>query len=167
MQPGRCMYLHSQAAEEEATPLVITCENEDRINQPGFNYFPAVPCYLDEWVKESQHQQFHYEESTGVIKDFAHEWELCIQFGRLALCNWSAYVAGHAHPAFSDHHIDWWYDGVTETLQHKTSWGGMFPYVSHTVKWAEVFIDHHCHQDSTGLDNINAKFRIEYCWKNF
>jgi len=58
------MYIHSEAAEEEGTPLVITCENEDRINEPGFNYFPAVPCYLDEWVKENMHQQFHYVENS-------------------------------------------------------------------------------------------------------
>lgn len=77
MQPGRCMYLHSEAAESESTPLVITCENEDRINAPGFNYFPAVPCYLEEWVKENQHQEFSWNEQTGFIKDAAHEWELC------------------------------------------------------------------------------------------
>lgn len=58
MQPGRCMYLHAEASKDESTPLVITCENEDRINEPGFNLFPAVPCYLEEWVKENKHQQF-------------------------------------------------------------------------------------------------------------
>ena len=167
MQPGRCMYIHSEAAEEEGTPLVITCENEDRINQPGFNYFPAVPCYLDEWVKENKHQQYHYVEETGVVKDFAHEWELCIQFGRLALCNWSAFVPGHAHPTFSSEHTKWWYDGVTMTLQNKQSWGSQFPYTEHTVKWAEVLIDQHTNQDASPLDNINAHFRLEYCWKNF
>ena len=71
------MYLHSVAAEEEETPLVITCENEDRIGAPGFDYFPAVPCYLEEWVKENKHQEFHWVEDTKYIKDFAHEWELC------------------------------------------------------------------------------------------
>ena len=58
MQPGRCMYLHAEASKDESTPLVITCENEDRIHEPGFNLFPAVPCYLEEWVKENKHQQF-------------------------------------------------------------------------------------------------------------
>ena len=167
MQPGRCMYLHSEAAEEEGTPLVITCENEDRINQPGFNYFPAVPCYLDEWVKESPHQQYTYEEKTGVVKDMAHEWELCVQFGRLALCDWASYVEGHAHPAFAHAHVAWWYDGVTQTLREKRDWGSRFPYVTHTVKWAEVLIDFATHQDKAALENINAKFRIEYCWKNW
>ena len=56
--------------------MVITCENEDRINQPGFNYFPAVPCYLDEWVKENKHQEFYYYEDSEFIKDAAHDWEL-------------------------------------------------------------------------------------------
>lgn len=111
MQTGRCMYLHSEAAEEEGTPLVITCENEDRINEPGFNYFPAVPCYLDEWVKENQHQQFSYEEHNQTIKDAKHDWELCVQFGRLALCDWDNYVESHAHPSFSSSHTAWYYDG--------------------------------------------------------
>jgi len=167
MQPGRCMYLHSEAAEEEATPLVITCENEDRINQPGFNYFPAVPCYLDEWVKENKHQEFYYYEETGFIKDAAHDWELCIQFGRMALCNWAAFVPGHAHPAFSADHAKWWYDGQTQTIQNKQEWGSQFPYTEHTVKWAEVLIDSHTNQDHSPLENVNAHFRIEYCWKNF
>jgi hypothetical protein len=113
MQPGRCMYIHSVAAEEESTPLVITCENEDRIDAPGFNYFPAVPCYLDEFVKDNEHQQFTWEEKTGFLKDVAHEWEVCIQFGLLALCKWAAYAKETAHPAFSDHHIPWMYDGIT------------------------------------------------------
>jgi hypothetical protein len=119
MQPGRCMYIHSEAAEEESTPLVITCENEDRINQPGFNYFPAVPCYLDEWVKENKHQSFTFDEKTGFIKDMAHEWELCIEFGLLALCNFAAAIEGHTHPAFSMTQIPWWYDGATMTIQYK------------------------------------------------
>ena len=113
------MYIHSEAAEEESTPLVITCENEDRINQPGFNYFPAVPCYLDEWVKENKHQSFTFDEKTGFIKDMAHEWELCIEFGLLALCNFAAAIEGHTHPAFSMTQIPWWYDGATMTIQYK------------------------------------------------
>tara|TARA_B110000977_G_scaffold196404_1_gene276702 strand:+ start:556 stop:726 length:171 start_codon:yes stop_codon:yes gene_type:complete len=56
MQPGRCMYLHSVASEGEGTPLVLTCENEERISQPTFNKWPAVPCYLEEWVKERKDQ---------------------------------------------------------------------------------------------------------------
>lgn len=71
------MYLHSVASNSEATPLVITCENEEKINKPGFHYFPAVPCYLEEWVKESKAQQFFYEEGTGYVKDGAHGMELC------------------------------------------------------------------------------------------
>lgn len=167
MQPGRCMYFHSVASNEEGTELVITCENEDRINQPGFNYFPAVPCYLEEWVKENPHQQFSYEETKGTLKDFKHEWELCAQFGRLALCDWASFVVGHAHPAFASTHSKWTYDGVTQTLQELKPWGAKFPYVEHTVKWAEVLLDSHTHQDKTPLENINAQFRIEYCWKNF
>ena len=167
MQPARCMYLHSEAAEEEGTSLVITCENEDRINQPGFNYFPAVPCYLDEWVKENKHQEFYFYEESGYLKDAAHDWELCIQFGRLALCNWSAFLPGHTHPAFSSKHTGWWYDGITMTLQAKAEWGSQFPYVEHTAKWSEVLIDSHTNQDLSPLENVNAHFRIEYCWKNF
>jgi len=156
MQPGRCMYLHSVAAEEEGTPLVITCENEDRISAPGFHYFPAVPCYLDEWVKENPHQEFHYEESTGYVRDDAHHWELCSQAGYLALCDWASYSPYYAHSAFSSSHTDWLYDGVTQTLQHKTDWGSFFPYTENTVKWAEVHMDSHTHQDISPLENINA-----------
>jgi len=107
------MYLHSEAAEAEGTPMVITCENEDRINAPGFNYFPAVPCYLDEWVKENPHQEFFWNEQTGFIKDGAHNWELCSQVGYLAICDWASYNVHIANGAFSSSHIDWLYDGVT------------------------------------------------------
>lgn len=116
------MYLHSVEGEGEATPLVITCENEDRIHAPGFNYFPAVPCYLEEWVKENKHQEFHMTDS-GLILDAAHEWELCSQAGYLALCDWASYHPNIANRAFRDKHIDWLYDGVTQTLQHHTEWG--------------------------------------------
>ena len=160
------MYLHSEAAEEEGTPLVITCENEDRINQPGFHYFPAVPCYLEEWVKENKHQEFHYDEKTGYVHDYAHEWELCRQAGYLALCDYSQ-VGKETNYYYNRQRDDWLYDGVTQTLQHHTSWGSFFPYVEHTVKWAEVYMDYHTHQDLEPLHNINAHFRIEYCWKNF
>lgn len=170
MQPGRCMYLHAETASEHE-PLVITCENEDRINAPGFNYFPAVPCYLDEWVKENKHQEFHYVEDattqTGLLKDFAHEWELCIQVGMLALCDWASYNIHVANGMFSSSHIDWLYDGTHQAITHPTDYGAQFPYVDHTVKWAEVYIDSHTHQDLTPLENTNAHFRIEYCWKNF
>lgn len=161
------MYLHSVAAEEEGTPLVITCENEDRISAAGFNYFPAVPCYLEEWVKENKHQEFHWVEETGYVKDFAHEWELCSQAGYLALCDWASYSYWHSSSYFSSSHTNWLYDGVTETLQHNTTWGSYFPYVEHTSKWAEIYIDSHATGDNGPLENINAKFRIEYCWKNF
>jgi FKBP-type peptidyl-prolyl cis-trans isomerase 2 len=167
MQPGRCMYLHSVAAEEEGTPLVITCENEERISAPGFNYFPAVPCYLDEWTKDNKHQEFHYVEATEYIQDFAHEWELCIQAGALALCDWASYNRWVASGYFSASHTTWEYDGTTETIQHPTDYGASYPYVEHTSKWSDVYIDSHTHQDATPLDNVNAKFRIEYCWKNF
>ena len=113
------MYIHSEAAEEESTPLVITCENEDRINEPGFHYYPAVPCYLDEWVKENKHQQFTYEEKNHTVKDMHHEWELCIQYNRLALCDWDSYNETSVNPAFSGNHTAWWYDGITETLRSK------------------------------------------------
>lgn len=167
MQNGRCMYLHSVAAEEEGTPLVITCENEERIAASGFSYFPAVPCYLEEWVKDNRHQEFHYVEETEYIKDFAHEWELCSQAGYLALCDWASYNVHTANAAFSSSHTTWHYDGVTQTIQHLADWGAYFPYVDHTTKWAEIYMDSHTNQDTTPLDNINAKFRIEYCWKNF
>ena len=85
----------------------------------------------------------------------------------LALCNWSAFVVGHAHPAFSSKHTGWWYDGITMTLQAKAEWGSQFPYVEHTAKWSEVLIDSHTNQDLSPLENVNAHFRIEYCWKNF
>lgn len=136
------MYLHSVESAEEATPLTITCENEDRIHAPGFNYFPAVPCYLEEWVKENKHQEFHMTDS-GLIKDAAHEWELCNQAGYLALCDWASYNPHIANGAFKDHHIDWLYDGTTQTLQHHTDWGSFFPYVEHTCKWAEIYMDSH------------------------
>jgi len=150
------MYLHSVAAEEEGTPLVITCENEDRIDAPGFNYFPAVPCYLEEWVKENKHQEFHWVEDSGFIKDFAHEWELCMQAGMLALCDWASYNRWHANGAFSSSHTDWTYDGTTQTIQHPTDWGAFFPYVEHTSKWAEVYMDSHTHQDAGPISNTNA-----------
>merc|ERR1719453_1504424 len=115
------MYLHAETASDHE-PLTITCENEDRINAPGFNYFPAVPCYLDEWVKENKHQEFHYVENadklTGRLKDFAHEWELCIQYGLLALCDWNSYNQYIASSAFSGTRTDWTYDGTTQTLQN-------------------------------------------------
>jgi hypothetical protein len=85
----------------------------------------------------------------------------------LALCDWASYNPHIASGYFSDHHIDWVYDGTTETIQHPTDWGATFPYVSHTAKWADVYIDSHTHQDASPLSNVNAKFRIEYCWKNF
>jgi hypothetical protein len=39
--------------------------------------------------------------------------------------------------------------------------------VDHTVKWAEIYMDQHMTGDMEPLHNINAQFRIEYCWKNF
>lgn len=150
MQPNRCMYIHSEAAEEESTPLVITCENEDRIHEPGFNYFPVVPCYLDEWVKENKHQEYYYYEDSKAIKDAAHGWDLCIQFGRLGLCDFSQ-VNPHTHGAYDRHPTQWWYDGVTMTLQSKRDWGSFFPYVEHTRIDAEVLIDSHMNQDDEPL----------------
>jgi len=161
------MYLHSVAAEEEGTPLIITCENEDRIAAPGFSLFPAVPCYLEEWVKENKHMEFHYEEETGYIKDFAHEWELCSQGGELALCDWASYNVHTVSGSFSSSHTNWLYDGTTQTLQHETDYGATFPYVTHTSKWAEIHMDQHMTGDTGPLHNVNAQFRIEYCWKNF
>lgn len=119
MQPGRCMYFHSEAGEAQGKDLVISCENEDRIDKPGFNRFPVVPCYLDEWVKENKHQQFSYEESTGVVKGMKRDWELCIQFGHLGLCDFSKANHRRVHPAYNKKHIKWWYDGVTMTLQSR------------------------------------------------
>lgn len=166
MQPNRCMYIHSEAAEEEFTPLVITCENEDRIHAPGFNLFPVVPCYLDEWVKESKHQEFYYYEDTKSIKDAAHGWEVCIQFGMLGLCDFSQ-VDSHTNPAYDRTPTQWWYDGVTQTLQSKRDWGSLFPMVYHTRKDEQIYISSHTNQDLEPLQDINAHFRIEYCWKNF
>lgn len=146
---------------------MITCENEDRIAAAGFSNFPAVPCYLEEWVKENKNQSFHYVEDTGYIKDFANEWELCMQAGNLALCDWASYNKNTANGGFSGTHTVWHYDGTTQTLQNVQDWGAYFPYVENTAKWAAVKMDQHTNQDTTPLDNINAKFRIEYCWKNF
>jgi len=167
MQPGRCMYLHSVASNEEETPLVLTCEDEDRIAESDFHTYPSVPCYLEEWVKENKNQQFHYVEGSGVVKDFAKEWELCVQNGKLQLCDYSQVNVHTISSGFNTGHFSWLYDGVSETLNHETAYGSQFPYVDHTVKWAPVLIDTHTHQDAVPQSNINAKFRIEYCWKNF
>jgi len=105
--------LHSEASEEESTPLAITCEDEDIINASNFTAFPAVPCYLEEWVKENQNQQFQYDEASGAIKDLAHGWELCSQNGSLSLCAWDQYARNAASSTFSSKHSKWHYDGVT------------------------------------------------------
>jgi len=85
----------------------------------------------------------------------------------LALCDWANYNIHTAHGAFSSTHTDWTFDGVTQTIQHVTEWGAIFPYVQSTTKWAEVYLNSHTNQDLTALEDANAKFRIEYCWKNF
>lgn len=59
MQKDQCFYLHSVASEGgQDVPLVLTCENDSEAD-------PALPCYLEEWVKDNKHQQFHFDEATG------------------------------------------------------------------------------------------------------
>lgn len=167
MQPGRCMYFHSVASQEEGTPLVIDCENEDRVNSYWFSYYPAVNCYLEEWVKETKSQEFFWHEDTKAIHDGDKNWELCYQSGALALCDFSRYSYGYTSWYFWHYHMVWHYDGVTQTLQHNFWWGSIFPYVYHTAKWSYIYFDWMWGHDVEQLENVNAKFRIEYCWKNF
>ena len=94
------------------------------------------------------------------------EWELCYQMGNLALCDFNQYDARETNPKWYNKHLDWHYDGVTQTLQHPTDWGMYFPFVEHTNKFAPILFDYALHQDKEQLNNINAKFRVEYCWKN-
>jgi len=164
MQPGKCMYLHSVASDHESTPLVITCENEDKVNDPSFKNFPAAPCYLEEWVKDNKNQQFIFDRESGVIKDAAHSFELCKQGDELSICDFAA--ADGASAAFTKYHTKWRYDGVSQTLKHISDWGNSFPYVHNTAKWSQIFMDSNLHQDQHPTDNIDAKFRIEYCYKN-
>lgn len=69
MQPGHPFYIHSVAAEDQTPPLVITCEDDQRKNSAWFNMFPALPCYLEEWVKDDPAQLFTFDEAAGTIKD--------------------------------------------------------------------------------------------------
>ena len=61
----------------------------------------------------------------------------------LALCDWASYNYYVASSSFSSSHTDWLYDGTHQALTHPTLYGAQFPYVSHTVKWASVYIDSH------------------------
>lgn len=83
-------------------------------------------------------------------------WELCYQTGYLALCDFSKYDPKVTNKNWYNKHVDFHYDGVTQTLQHPTQWGLYFPLVEHTAKWAEVTFDYATHQDPTQLNNINA-----------
>merc|ERR1719213_789516 len=97
----------------------MTCENEDKIADPGFKNFPAVPCYLEEWVKDNKNQQFIFDRESGIIKDAAHSFELCKQGNELSLCDFS----GAAETgSFQKYHTKWRYDGVSQTLKHISDW---------------------------------------------
>ena len=54
MQPNRCMYFHAEESQEEAEPLVLTCE--DSWAGPGqswWSWWPSTWCYLEEFVKNN------------------------------------------------------------------------------------------------------------------
>ena len=128
--------------------------------------YPAVPCYLEEWVKDTKHQQFFYDIESGVIKDGAHGFELCSENGQLSLCNFAGFDESTGSSSFTKYHTKWRYDGVTQTLKHLTDFGSTFPYVQKTAKWSQIFMDANQHQDSYPMLNINAKYRNEYCYKD-
>lgn len=118
MQPGRCMYLHLEESAEEDTPLVLTCENSWRPARPWWRRWPAIPCYVEEWVKENKNQEFIFDEATSSIKDGEREWKLAMQGGLLSLANFSDVYWGTSR-WFSRSETEWSYESASQTLETK------------------------------------------------
>lgn len=174
MQPNRCMYIHSDESASESTPLVLTCEAWYGPAQSWWKYWPSAWCYLDEWVKEKEDHQWYYYEDTKSIKNGIDTWgTLGYQGGSwwgywLTLDDKSSYNINYTYSSWKKEIPEFTYEPTTMTLESKKA-GTDITYrltPQHIRKWgwAELIP----YLPGQGADvNANAKFRLEYCWKNF
>lgn len=164
MQPGRCMYIHAEESAQEDTPLVLDCENTYRPTRTYWRRWPIIPCYLDEWVKENKNQEFYYNEDDHSIKDAEREWKLGMQGSLLGLVDYSA-IYWWTSRRFSRTPDEWSYESTSQTLETKR-WGNTYlAKVYRVKKWQRVYM--RPFSDEAAREDAKAKWRLEYCWKNF
>lgn len=94
MQSGRQMSLHI-AKEMAGQDLVLCCEDEDKMNLPEFKKFPAIQCYLEEYVKGDPNQLWVWDDYTFYLKNVATGMYLTVFHGQL--------MQGH----YDDGKVDW------------------------------------------------------------
>lgn len=70
MQANRQMSLHI-AKDLGATDLVLCCQDDDGMKAPGFKKFPALQCYLEEYVKGDPYQLWVWDDVTFYLKNVA------------------------------------------------------------------------------------------------
>lgn len=88
------MSLHI-AKEMAGQDLVLCCEDDDKMSTPEFKKFPALQCYLEEYVKGDQNQLWVWDDWTYYLKNVATGMYLTVFHGTLMM--------GH----YDDGKIDW------------------------------------------------------------
>ena len=70
MQGHRQMSLHI-AKDLGTQDLVLTCQDDDGMKAPGFEKFPALQCYLEEYIKGDTNQLWVWDPDTFYLKNVA------------------------------------------------------------------------------------------------
>ena len=158
------MYIHAEESASEDTPLVLSCENSLRPNRSYWRRWPIIPCFLDEWTKEDKNQEFTYTESDKTIHDNEREWKLCHQGGLLGLCDYGS-ITYWTSRWFSRTATEWSYESEYQTLETTKRGTKYLAKVRKVKKWQRTYM--RPFSDNSSREDGKAKWRIEYCWKNF
>jgi len=96
MQGHRQMSLHI-AKEMGGQDLVLCCQDDDAMKASNFEKFPALQCYLEEYIKGDQNQLWVWDPDTFYLKNVATGMYLNVYHRKLMMgkydigtVNWDA-----------------------------------------------------------------------------
>lgn len=150
--------------------LVITCEDDEWLKDPNFKKSPGINCYLEEYVKGNENQQWYYNADTGYFKDVAHGYYLIERKGVLVLSD----MDHLDRTQITDQTWPWWpqwfdfcpYDTILETEIGNGIATWVSPVQYDIKRWGELQF-HVMTDDSTEKQIKSGKLKPEYCYQNF
>ena len=168
MQGHRQMSLHI-AKDLGAQDLVLTCQDDEGLVSPNFKFFPALQCYLEDYVKGDQNQLWVWDPDTFFLmnvatKMYLMDYHKTLMMGHFAagMVNWD--IVKKDYPWYPQWFEFCPYEHVLET---EIDGNAMYAAVQPTIKLRnDVKIMGFTEKDTQEVLDRGI-FRVQYEFKNW
>lgn len=165
-QNNRQMSLHI-AKDLGGQDLVLCCQDDEYMTSANFAKWPAIQCYLEEYVKYDKNQLWVWDENTFYLKNVATGFSLTVYEWKLVMADYD-----HLNWNVVDPHFPWypqWFEFCPIEFVLETEMEGepVYAAVQPNIKLRNDMHIMHYQENDTQDTLDKGIFRIQYEFKNW